>query len=208
MKKVDTSLHPLTIFNNDEYNLMDKVRFDNFNTLDIDFKDKTILELGSGIGNHTDFLLSHNPKMILSIEGRPENYQILKDKFKGHKKVITVLHDLEKPFEIIDQSFDWIYNYGLLYHLKNPFEAIDYLKGIDHENMILETCIDISGYENNIIEGNSPSQALNGIGSRPNMDKLIDKLLTIYQDVQIPKQPKHHYYEQFKRIVLICIKVK
>ena len=205
---------PLEIFNNKEYQQADIVRFENFNLLNIDFNGKTILELGSGIGNHTDFILSKNPKKIVSIEGQLENFKILQKKFKNNDKVQTLHYDLELPYPNICDSFDWVYNYGLLYHLKNPFESIDYLKDLSHTNMILETCIDFSGKENNIEEGDTPSQALNRIGSRPNKDILFEKLKTIYENVYYPIQPIHEWYDIYneqnnallKRVVIICEK--
>jgi SAM-dependent methyltransferase len=203
---------PLEIFNNKEYQQADIVRFDNFNLLNIDFNGKTILELGSGIGNHTDFILSKKPKKIVSIEGQLCNFDILKTKFKDNKKVHTIHHNLELPYPFLSDYFDWVYNYGLLYHLKNPFESIDYLKNLAHSNMILETCIEFNGEENNLEEGNTPSQALNRIGSRPNKDILFEKLKTIYQNVYYPLQPKHEWFDIYneqndaslKRVVIIC----
>jgi len=212
MDDLSKRYNPLEIFNNNEYKEADRVRFDNFNELNIDFNDKTILELGSGIGNHTDFILTKNPRKIVSIEGQLCNFEILHKKFKDNDKVETIHHDLELPYPALSYYFDWVYNYGLLYHLKNPFESIDYLKDLQHTNMILETCIDFSGEENNIEEGNTPSQALNRIGSRPNKDILFDKLKTIYENVYYPLQPKHEWFDIYnekkdsllKRVVIIC----
>lgn len=199
------------IFDDEVYLRFDQVRFDNFDTLKIDFKNKNILELGSGIGNHTDFILSKKPKNIVSIEGREENYKLLEEKFKGNKVVKPLLHDLEKPLPTFLKKFDWVYNYGLLYHLKNPFDLIDDLKKLNHSNMILETCIELDGDENNLNEGAHQSQALNGLGSRPNLYKLIEKLSLIYEKVFYPEQPNHHWFNihstpapVLKRIVIIC----
>jgi hypothetical protein len=201
---------PNEIFDEESYTGFDKVRFEHFNTLNIDFKNKNILELGSGIGNHTKFLLTKKPKYIVSIEGREDNFQVLKKTIKN-KNVENVLHDLEKPIPNYDTKFDWIYNYGLLYHLKNPFEFIDNLSSVNHENMILETCIELDGDENNLKEGIHQSQALNGIGSRPNLYKLVDKLNLIYNEVYYPEQPNHEWFDIhsepspiLKRIVIIC----
>ena len=212
MDNLSKGYSPLEIFNNNEYREADRVRFDNFNKLNIDFNDKIILELGSGIGNHTDFILTKNPIKIVSIEGQLCNFEILQKKFKENDKVQTIHHDLELPYPALSDCFDWVYNYGLLYHLKNPFESIDYLKDLQHTNMILETCIDFSGEENNIEEGNTPSQALNRIGSRPNKDILFEKLKTIYENVYYPLQPNHEWFDIYneqndallKRVVIIC----
>jgi hypothetical protein len=211
MSNIDLS--PKAIFNNNEYQLVDKARFDNFDLLEIDFLDKTILELGSGIGNHTDFIISKKPKKVVTIEGRLENYQILENKYQNNKSVFPIHYDLEKPFPKFDDKFDWVYHYGLLYHLKNPFDAIDYLNDLAHDNLILETCVELNGLANNLEEGNTPSQALNGIGSRPNLTMIKDKLENIYQQVIIPIQPNHTWYEfnaksELKRIVIICLNKK
>ena len=201
---------PQEIFNDSTYINFDQVRFENFDKLGIDFKNKNILELGSGIGNHTNFLLTKKPKFIVSIEGREDNFEVLKKTIKS-KKVKNVLHDLEKPIPDFNMKFDWVYNYGLLYHLKNPFEFIDNLSDVNHENMILETCIELDGEENNLNEGSQQSQALNGVGSRPNIYKLVEKFNTIYEQVYYPEQPNHRWFDihsdpapVLKRIVIIC----
>ena len=208
-------LNPKQVFNADFYSDFDNIRFEHFDTLNLDLKNKTILELGSGIGNHTDFLLTKKPKKIVSIEGRLANYEILEEKFKGNKKVDTLLHDLELPFPNLlwdFDRFDYIYNYGLLYHLSNPFSSIDEINKLNHKNMILETCILLDGDENITKEDKSHSQALSGIGSRPNMYKLIEKLSENYEKVYCPIQPKHDWFDihndninaPLKRIVIIC----
>ena len=203
------------VFNDEIYLHFDKVRFEHFNTLNINFKDKNILELGSGIGNHTNFILSKKPKTIVAIEGRQENFDVeLKSNVKN-KLVKNTLHDLEKPIPNFNIKFDWIYNYGLLYHLKNPFEFIENLSSVNHQNMILETCIELDGDENNLNECTHQSQSLSGIGSRPNLYKLIDKLNSIYSQLYYPLQPNHVWFDihskpspVLKRIVIICMDKK
>lgn len=202
-------LRPENIFNNDEYIVIDKARFENFNELNIDLTNKTILELGCGIGNHTEFLLSKNPNKLICIEGREENFLLHKNRFSDNDKVVSILQDLDKTYAT-DVNFDIIYNYGLLYHLRNPFEFLIDISKINHKDMILETCVELYGYDNKIIESNlSPSQSINGVGSRPNLKILFDKLKDLYEDVFYPKQPNHIAYNfeskyPLKRIVLIC----
>lgn len=210
----DKKYTPEEIFNETFYKNFDKVRFEHFNTLGIDFKDMRILELGAGIGNHTEFLITKNPKQILAIEGRKENYDILKDRFvKHHGLVAAYQFDLDNDIMFDTQYFDWIYNYGILYHLKKPFDFIKNLSNVPHTNMILETCVELDGDENNLAEGDTPSQALNRVGSRPNMYKVIDELKKIYEKVTVPEnQPKHQWFDihnteidhVLKRVVIIC----
>jgi 2-polyprenyl-3-methyl-5-hydroxy-6-metoxy-1,4-benzoquinol methylase len=192
---------------------IDNIRFEHFDTLGIDFKDKTILELGAGIGNHTKFLLSKMPKKIIAVEGREDNLEVLAKRFLNDKNITPVLFDLEKTMSFPDEKFDWIYNYGLLYHLKNPFEFIKSLSSINHNAMILETCIELKGDENVLEEGVHQSQALSGKGSRPNLYKLVDLLKKYYSKVYYPTQPTCGFYDihhepayDLKRIVIICEK--
>lgn len=199
----------MNIFNSEFSRLIDKVRFENFNTLEIEFENKIILELGSGIGNHTDFILSKNPKKVVTIEGRLENYTILEKKYNDSELVETIHHDLEKPILNLKYKFDWIYHYGLLYHLSNPFQSLDFLIDLPHDNMIIETCVELNGINNNLQEDNNPTQALNGIGSRPNLKLLEEKLSEIYYQITIPNQPIHEWWDfnsnsELKRIVIIC----
>lgn len=211
----DNKLTPELVFNDESYTAFDKVRFEHFDTLNIDIKGKTVLELGSGIGNHTKFLYRKSPKKIITIEGRAENVDVLKKNFKSAKKVVPILHDLEKPLDDVDElkdGVDLIYNYGLLYHLKNPFQFIDDLQSIKHDKMILETCIELDGNENNLLEDtNSFSQSLSGTGSRPNLYRLVEKLQENYKNVFYPTPPKHGWFDihanpspVLKRIVIIC----
>lgn len=197
-------------FNTINYKRIDLARFNHFNALNIDFQDKIILELGAGIGNHTEFILSKNPNKIYSIEGREENISILKEKFRNNDKVIAIIADLDKHIPKFDTKIDWIYNYGLLYHLNKPFEFIEKLKSYSHTNMVLETCISLTGETNNVHEHSGSTQSLNNLGSRPNANLLVEKLKEVYRDVVIPTtMPNHEEFDLsrnigLKRTVVIC----
>lgn len=197
-------------FNLDYYKKIDLARFNHFDTLNINFNDQIVLELGAGIGNHTEFILSKNPKKVYVLEGRPENMSILTERFKENKKIIAAVADLDKPMPQFNIMIDWIYNYGLLYHLTKPFDFIERLKLYPHTNMILETCISLNGETNNIYENGDPTQALQNLGSRPNINLLIKKLKEVYEEVFIPiNMPNHSNFDLnssdiLKRIVVVC----
>jgi SAM-dependent methyltransferase len=219
----DTEYTPEQMFNDKKSLDFDNVRFKHFDYMNIYLKDKTVLELGAGIGNHTKFLKEKMPRKIVSVEGRADNLEILKKRFlspDGKTKitptynVVPVLHDLEKPMSFPDEKFDWIYNYGLLHHLKNPFKFIKSLSSINHDAMVLETRVELTGGENVSDEPTHKSNSLKGKCSRPNLDKLIELLKTIYSNVSCSEQqPEHDWYDIHdgysygqKRIVIICKK--
>lgn len=204
-------MKPNLLFNAEYYKKIDLARFNHFDTLNINLKDQIILELGAGIGNHTEFILSKNPKKVYVIEGREENISILKEKFKNNDKVIATLADLDKYIPQYEVVIDWIYNYGLLYHLNQPFDFIERLKLYPHKNMILETCISLDGETNNVTENsNNPTQSINGLGSRPNVNLLIEKLKEVYEEVFITSTtPDHSNFDlnsgdTLKRVVVVC----
>ena len=111
--------------------------FDNIDGLSIDFKGKTILELGSGRGFHTEFLLKKQPKMIVAVKDYNVNYDFLMDKFKNIKEVVPVYYDLEIRIPRLEKHYDWIYSYGLLNSIKDPIQFIRNIKSIPHDNMLL-----------------------------------------------------------------------
>jgi SAM-dependent methyltransferase len=204
----------MTQFDTNYYAKIDNLRFEHFDTLNINFKGKKILELGSGVGNHTKFILSKKPKLVVAVEGRQSNCDITKERLKGETSLDVICHDLSKGYPAFKEKFDWIYNYGLLYHLPNPFESLNGLRNVKHTNMIFETLIEVSGGENNLNEGDCETQALWGVGSRPNYIMILDKLKELYKNVIFPTQPNDKMWNdwdknpEMKRMVVICEKLK
>ena len=168
------------------------------------FQFNRILFLQNSTSDSFSNVLENHDRLAEALIYLPELYK--------NDKVVKTLHfDLEKPYPKFNKHFDWVYNYGLLYHLKNPFEALDYLKDLPHSNMILETCFLFDGKENNVFEGEVLTQAVSGYGSRPNINLVMDKLLEIYDTVLKPTQPSHIWYNKNEsdesvlyRVVIIC----
>lgn len=198
------------IFTDVPYRNFNQIRFDHFETLGIALKNKTILELGSGIGCHTEFILKHSPKMVYSVEGREENFHLLSSRFERETRVITLFQDLNKGLPQFP-SVDIIYNYGLLYHLNDPYKFLERLQAIKHKQMILETCISLDKDNLESEDTKNPSQALDGIGSRPGLSRLIQELLKYYEII-IPTQPRHEWFNWkqdnvLNRVVIICNRI-
>lgn len=111
--------------------------FEQIDSLTIDFKGKTILELGSGIGEHTEYLLNEKPRMIVSVDGSKINFNNLLNRFEKCKEVIPVHYDLNLKLPVLEERYDWIYSYGLINTLKNPIDFIKNISSIQHTNLLL-----------------------------------------------------------------------
>lgn len=179
-------------FNNLHYQKHNIARLNHLDKLGFDFNQKTVLEFGAGTGDHTYYLLIKGAK-VFATDGRPELIDTIKSRFPVEVANI----DAEKETHRLSllQKFDIIYCYGFLYHLSNPEEFLDAIKGIS-DLLLLETCVSGDQMEDGIYLVNENSknltQALSGKGCRPTRNWIFKKLKQNYNFVYIPKsQPEH-----------------
>jgi len=163
-------------------------------SLNIDLLNKSIFEFGAGIGDHTKFLLNKGCSHILATEGRKENVEILKHRFIDDGRVHVESLDLENP-EPLNEEFDIGYCYGLLYHLTNPEEAINFMASHIKNILLLETCVSYNE-EDQIVLCNedkySFSQSIYGVGCKPGRKWLFHQLKKHFQYVYLTiTQPDH-----------------
>lgn len=188
---------PYDDFHRDDYLEINSKRFDHLDSLNIDFANKSVLEIGAGIGDHTDNLLRYHPKSIHVTDVREENLLILREKFKDNKSVSIGYLDMDNPVEL-DRKYDICYCYGLLYHLSKVEEAIRFLSNHTKDTLLLETCVDYFNENtvNNIQEQQEKySQSYHGEGCRPGRIWLHAILTEYFDFVYIPLiQPNHDQF--------------
>lgn len=167
-------------------------RLQHLESLQLPMANKSVLEFGAGVGDHTYYLLAKNCNVTVT-EGRQE----LVDFISSRYNIKAIKLDVEKDLPLIKTlpNFDIIYCYGLLYHINNPEEFITTIAP-KADTLLLETCVlpDSSTYGPNLISENAQAftQAISGTGCRPNRKWLFDKLKALYPFVYMPKtQPKH-----------------
>jgi len=155
---------------------------------------KTLLELGAGIGDHTGFFLEKECR-VTSVEARAENLTILQHRYPD---VMTYCLDLDHPTINFGQTFDIVYSYGLLYHLKNPAEALNFMANACRGLLLLETCVSLGSEPlvnlcDEPIE--NPSQSFCGIGCRPTRSWVFNQLKRHFEFVYVPiTQPDHEEF--------------
>lgn len=138
-------------------------------TLGLDLGNKSVLEVGAGIGDHTQFFLDRGCK-VLCTEPRGENLDVIRQRF-GSNPNVTVDHlDLDGDLPAEAHQYDVVYCYGVLYHLSRPAEALAWMCDRAVDLLLLETCVSYSGEDEPFLvseRASSPSQAITGTGCRP-----------------------------------------
>jgi ubiquinone/menaquinone biosynthesis C-methylase UbiE len=190
----ELAIDPLNVFQSDEYLRHNQRRLEHLASLGLDLLGKTVLELGAGIGDHTSFFLDRSCEVVAA-EGRPQNFEILRARYPD---IETIQLDLETPDLKINQQFDIVYCYGLLYHLQTPAQAIEFMARSCQKMLLLETCVSFGEEEainlcKEVVD--NPSQAISGNGCRPTRKWVYNQLKQHFEFLYMPiTQPNH---EQF-----------
>ncbi|SEC68263.1 methyltransferase, FkbM family [Rhizobiales bacterium GAS188] len=145
---------------------INRARQEHLATLGLDLQNKRVLEVGAGIGLHTGFFEERGCD-ILSTEGSPANVAEMLRRYPQRR---IGLLDLDRPGDLTGLgSFDVVYCYGTLYHLRYPDRALAALATVCTGMILLETCVLPGNYPEVqlITEPLVPNQALLGVGCRP-----------------------------------------
>jgi len=187
-------VNPVPTFHSDHYMRHNQRRQEHLASLGLDIKNKSVLEVGAGIGDHTSFFVDRGCN-VTSTEARPDCVGILRSRFPNLE--VGQL-DMESPEFDRDRKFEIVYCYGLLYHLSNPHVAIEFMANHCTDMLLLETCVSYGAEEaiNPCTEpSESPSQAVSGQGCRPTRSWIFNELKKYFDFVYMPiTQPNHEEF--------------
>lgn len=158
-------------FRSDHYVRINQRRLEHLATLGLVRPGMRILEPGAGIGDLTDFFLDRGCTVTLA-EGREDNLEVCRQRFDADRRVEIRALDLDDPGDPAwaRSTWDLVFAYGLLYHLRRPAEALAWMADRCADLLILETCVTPgAGSSLNPIGEDAAfgSQALHGLGCRP-----------------------------------------
>ena len=178
------------------YRRLNERRLEHLAALRLNLANKSVLEVGAGVGDLTGFFLDRGCR-VLALEGRPANLQILRSRHPALPTMAVNLDHVE-PGTLSGQIFDIVHCYGLLYHLARPEDAIAFMSRHCRDLLLLETCVSMKDDDslNACSEPMAnPTQALSGQGCRPTRRWVIRELKRHFTHVYVPRsQPTH---EQF-----------
>ncbi len=188
------------VFDQPFYADITEARLRHLESLSYIFDNKTVMDIGCGIGRFTDFFLKHRCTLF-SVDGRPENIQVMN---KLYPAVKTAVIDLESSDLTVFGTVDVVFCYGLLYHLADPFGFIKNVRKICNETLIIETCITDS--EDPVLRlvneaQENVSQSIHGIGCRPSPSYIITCLRMsgfhyVYEPADFPAHKQFQYKKQ------------
>jgi FkbM family methyltransferase len=185
---------PIAEFHSAMYQRHNQRRLEHLASLNLNLANKTVLEVGAGIGDHTSFFLDRGCQVTVT-EGRLENLDLIKARYPG---LSAHFLDMDNPDLEMNTIFDIVYCYGLLYHLRNPIEAIVFMAARCQNILLLETCVSYGEEEvlNPCREKASvPSQAISGWGCRPTRSWIYNQLKQHFEFIYLPvTQPNHEEF--------------
>lgn len=177
-----------------KYRKFTKMRLIHLNSLNFDFKNKTVLEIGAKDSSFARFFLSQNAKVTIS---SPLDSKI--NKFKKLKLDINVIKlDIENPIPVL--KYDFIICYGVIEHIPNPIKSIEWMSQ-NCNTLILESSVSNLLNENIMTinyKNNSKDLSLKKSGSRFSRLTLMNLLSNYFKYVYTTKtQPEHEKYPKY-----------
>lgn len=190
-----------TLFSADFYVRHNHRRLEHLASLGLDLHNKTVLEPGAGVGDHTLFYLDRGCH-VTAVEPRSENCEMFRRKMEESWTPYANAHELiQAPTEslgTLSKQFDIVHCYGLLYHVKHPDRVIKMLAERTHGFMVLETCVSMSeGISVNLVDEpiENPAQSYEGTGCRPTRLWIMQKLAENFEHAYITTtQPAHEEF--------------
>lgn len=154
---------------------INQARQEHLSSLGLDLESKTVIEVGAGIGLHTDFFLGRDCEVTVT-DGAAANVGEIKRRHPGSRSFVLDLED-ERSLKDLGK-FDVVYCYGLLYHMSNPDSVLRRLGEICQEKILLELICSPS-IEDLVVYVDDPAglnQSTVGRGCRPSRRWILNKL--------------------------------
>ena len=199
----DVSGIPFVNFTHIHTSRMTARRQEHLASLELPLRDRSVIEIGCGIGLHAPFFLDRGCS-VLSTDGRQENIMTARALYTAYRwyqpseRLQFAQFDLEGEEPAALGVFEVVYCYGLLYHLKDPAAAIRKLAQLCSDILLLETSVTFDKEEHLIVgheDQDDVSQGIYGYWSHPSRPWLFHQLRMSFDYVYCPKtQPNHEYF--------------
>jgi SAM-dependent methyltransferase len=184
---------PAEAFRTGYYARYNARRLEHLASLGLDLCDKSVLEVGAGVGDLTSFFLDRGCK-VTSIEARAENIERCAETFRSgeyHPTVsLRLVHaDAESLDRNVAEQFDVVFCYGLLYHTADPEAVLRQLAARCSGLLLLETCVSLGDHEAiNPIEEDVAlaSQSYHGGACRPTRPWVLNRLRELFAFTYVP----------------------
>jgi len=168
-------------------------RLEHLASLNIPVANRSVLEVGAGIGDHSHFYLDRGCTVTIT-DARPELVEYLQRRYPDCR---VLQLDLDAPRDVPGYPFDIVHCYGALYHSSRPESALEFLGTHTRQMMFVETCVSFGDDEqiHRIEEPHDLTQSYSGFGCRPTRAWVIRELKRHFEYVYLPlTQPCHEEF--------------
>ena len=119
-------------FRTDRYYWLNEYRWRLFVQTGIPIEGQVVFEPGAGIGDQTSWLLNRGARKVITSEGREINLDVIRKRFSGDERVLTMLGDLENclnnpGFQV---QADLIFLWGVYYHINDSINDFPILRSL------------------------------------------------------------------------------
>lgn len=178
-------------FNHPASLAINQARMEHLGSLGLPLENRSVLEVGAGIGLLTGFFEALNCR-VLSIDGRRENTEAINMAYPWRR---VRQFDLNRDDYNNLGRFEIVFCYGTLYHITNTARVLANLSSICDSLLLLETLVwpiddglNRPAYDNAALN----DQSLDGRGCRPSRNFIWTELLDLFPYVYAPSsQPDH-----------------
>ena len=190
--KLKASYGPILEFHAINYLRVNARRMEHLASLRIPLgENMSVLDVGAGIGDLSSYYIDRGHRVTIT-DGRKASVRIASD---FYPEATTLVLDMENPTSVPGAPFDIIHCYGLLYHLKNPQRAIEFMSENAKGIVFVETHVshgDGMGLNLHPDDARYSSQALSGTGCSPTRQWVFEQLKAHFEYVYVPLTTPHH----------------
>lgn len=179
------------IFHNDHYLRLTARSLEHLASLGLPLRGRTVLEVGAGAGDYSSFFIDRGCRITIT-DVRPELLAYLRRRYPEQ----DVQHlDLETPAPLTGAPFEVVFCYGVLYHLRQPAQALAYLNDCCRDLLLVSSQV-VYGDEEDIVLVDEQQarlgQSYYGRGARFTRRWLWQQLRHHFPHVYLPiTQPTH-----------------
>jgi hypothetical protein len=191
-------------FHNLRYQRINARRLEHLATLSLPVEQRTVLELGAGVGDLTSFFLDRGCS-VTSVEPRSENVAFFRDRYAESAfwpaDRLTIIQADAAAIDAVPElaPHQVVFCYGLLYHLADPAVVLRRAAALCTELMLVETVV-AYGREDDAIEPHKenphdPTMSVSGQACKPSRLWVFNRLRESFPFVYMPRtQPAHDQF--------------
>jgi len=176
-------------FRTPRYDRLNQCRWDHFLSMGIPLEGKTVLELGAGVGDQTEWLLKQGIKHIHVNEGRQGNIDVIREQFGHDPRVTIAIGNIEQGLPDLDIFVDVIYFYGVYYHLDERVPHFPILQALARLGQTIAFDFHAGDNRTDLYRPmDDPSSSISLCGLRVRVETLIQGMKETWGLAYLPKK--------------------